>query len=454
MRDNKFHIHVNDMPNKWYNILPDLPVPMAPPFHPGTKKPINPEDLAAIFPMELIKQEMSPDRFIEIPDEVLDILSLSRPTPVIRAYRLEKALDTPAKIYFKYEGANSSGSHKLNTAIAQAYYNKKAGITKLSTETGAGQWGSALSMACNHFGMQCQVFMVKVSFQQKPYRKSIMQLFGAEVFASPSTVTESGRKVLAQDPNSPGSLGIAISEAVEIAAQREDTNYSLGSVLNHVLLHQTIIGEEARMQMEMAGDFPDIVIACVGGGSNFGGIAFPFLRDKLNGTKKDLEVIAVEPASCPTLTKGKFTFDFGDEAGFTPLMKMYTLGHNFVPAKIHSGGLRYHGMSPIVSHLKSLDLIKAEAYFQKEVFEAAVLFAREEGIVPAPESSHAIKSAIDHAIKCKESGQAKTILFNLSGHGMLDLAAYDAYLTDKLEDHEMTDEEIAENVKDLPEINF
>ncbi len=452
MRDNKFHIHVNDMPNKWYNILPDLPVPLAPPIHPGTKQPINPQDLAAIFPMELIKQEMSPDRFIEIPDEVLDIYSLSRPTPVIRAYRLEKALDTPAKIYFKYEGANSSGSHKLNTSIAQAYYNKKAGIKRIATETGAGQWGSALAMACNHFDMECQVFMVKVSFQQKPYRKSLMQLFGAEVIPSPSNLTNSGRNVLAQNPDSPGSLGIAISEAVEVAAQRDDTNYSLGSVLNHVLLHQTIIGEEARLQMEMAGDFPDVIIACVGGGSNFGGIAFPFLRDKLTGDKKNLEVIAVEPASCPSLTRGKFTYDFGDEAGFTPLLKMYTLGHNFIPAKIHSGGLRYHGMSPIVSHLKDLDLIKAESYFQKEVFEAAVLFAREEGIVPAPESSHAIKSAVEQAKKCKESGESKTILFNLSGHGFLDLAAYDAYLSDRLEDHEMTEEEIAENIKDLPEV--
>ncbi len=452
MRDNKFTLHVNEMPNKWYNILPDLPVPMAPPMHPGTKKPINPEDLAAIFPMELIKQEMSPDRFIEIPDEILDIYSLSRPTPVIRAYRLEKALDTPAKIYFKYEGANSSGSHKLNTSIAQAYYNKKAGIKRIATETGAGQWGSALAMACNHFNMECQVFMVKVSFQQKPYRKSLMQLFGAEVIPSPSNLTNSGRNVLAQYPDSPGSLGIAISEAVEVAAQRDDTNYSLGSVLNHVLLHQTIIGEEARLQMEMAGDFPDVVIACVGGGSNFGGIAFPFLRDKLTGDKKNLEVIAVEPASCPTLTRGKFTYDFGDEAGFTPLLKMYTLGHNFIPAKIHSGGLRYHGMSPIVSHLMSLDLIKAESYYQKEVFEAAVLFAREEGIVPAPESSHAIKSAVEQAKKCKESGESKTILFNLSGHGFLDLAAYDAYLSEHLEDHEMTEEEIAENIKDLPEV--
>lgn len=452
MRDNKFTLHVKEMPNKWYNILPDLPVPLAPPIHPGTKQPIKPEDLAAIFPMELIKQEMSPERFIEIPDEVLDVYSLSRPTPVIRAFRLEKALDTPAKIYFKYEGANSSGSHKLNTSIAQAYYNKKAGINRLTTETGAGQWGSALSMACNHFNMECQIFMVKISYQQKPYRKSLMQLFGAEVIPSPSNLTNSGRSVLAGNPDSPGSLGVAISEAVEMAAQREDTNYSLGSVLNHVLLHQTIIGEEAKLQMEMAGNYPDIVIACVGGGSNFGGISFPFLRDKLKGDKKNLEVIAVEPSACPTLTRGKFAYDFGDEAGYTPLMKMFTLGHNFIPAKIHAGGLRYHGASPIVSHLLDLGIIKAESYFQKEVFEAAVLFAREEGIVPAPESSHAIKSAIEQALKCKESGESKTILFNLSGHGMLDLGAYEAFLQNHLEDHEMTEEEIVENIKDLPEV--
>jgi tryptophan synthase beta chain len=452
MRDNKFTLHVKEMPNRWYNILPDLPTPLAPPLHPGTKQPVGPQDLAVLFPMALIMQEVSSERFIEIPDEVLDVYSLSRPTPVIRAYRLEKALDTPAKIYFKYEGANSSGSHKLNTSIAQAYYNKKEGTKKIVTETGAGQWGSALSMACNHFDLECQVFMVKVSYQQKPYRKSLMQLFGAEVIPSPSPLTNAGRNVLSHDPNSPGSLGIAISEAVEIAAQHDDTKYSLGSVLNHVLLHQTIIGEEARLQMEMAGDYPDVVIACVGGGSNFGGISFPFLRDKLSGARKNLEVIAVEPSSCPTLTKGKFAYDFGDEAGFAPIVKMYTLGHNFVPAKIHAGGLRYHGASPIVSHLLDLGLIKAEAYFQKEVFEVAKLFAQEEGIVPAPESAHALKSAVEYALKCKESGEKKTILFNMSGHGMLDLGAYEAFLSNHLEDHEMTDEEIKMNLKDLPEV--
>jgi tryptophan synthase beta chain len=452
MRDNKFTLHVKEMPGKWYNILPDLPVPMAPPIHPGTKQPINPEDLAAIFPMELIKQEMSPDRFIEIPDEILDAYSLSRPTPVIRAYRFEKALDTPAKIYFKYEGANASGSHKLNTSIAQAYYNKKEGIKKLVTETGAGQWGTALSMACNHFGLECQVFMVKVSFQQKPYRKSLMQLYGANVFASPTDLTNSGKNVLKQNPDSPGSLGIAISEAVEVAAQDKTANYSLGSVLNHVLLHQTIIGEEARLQMEMAGEYPDVVIGCVGGGSNFGGICLPFLRDKIKGDKKNLEAIAVEPASCPTLTKGKFAYDFGDEAGFTPLLKMYTLGHNFIPAKIHAGGLRYHGAAPLISLLVNIGLIKAESYFQKEVFDSAKLFAQEEGIVPAPESAHAIKSVVEQAKKCKVSGEKKVILFNLSGHGLLDLAAYDAYLQNHLEDHEMTKDEIDENLKVLPEV--
>jgi tryptophan synthase beta chain len=452
MRDNKFTLHVKEMPNRWYNILPDLPTPLAPPLHPGTKQPVGPQDLAVLFPMALIMQEVSSERFIEIPDEVLDVYSLSRPTPVIRAYRLEKYLDTPAKIYFKYEGANSSGSHKLNTSIAQAYYNKKEGVKKLVTETGAGQWGSALSMACNHFDLECQVFMVKVSYLQKPYRKSLMQLYGAEVIPSPSTLTNAGRNVLSHDPDSPGSLGIAISEAVETAAQREDTKYSLGSVLNHVILHQTIIGEEARLQMEMAGDYPDVVIACIGGGSNFGGISFPFLRDKLSGKKKNLEVVAVEPAACPTLTRGKFAYDFGDEAGFAPIIKMYTLGHNFVPAKIHAGGLRYHGASPIVSHLLDLGLIKAESYFQKEVFEAAKIFAQEEGIVPAPESAHALKSAVEYALRCKESGEKKTILFNMSGHGLLDLGAYEAFLSNHLEDHEMTDEEIKMNLKDLPEV--
>jgi len=425
----------SQMPTHYYNILADLPKPMDPPLHPGTKQPIGPQDLSAIFPMELIKQEVSQERFIEIPDEVRDLYKLSRPTPLIRASNLEKALGTPAKIYFKYEGANPTGSHKTNTSYAQAYYNKKAGIKKLVTETGAGQWGSALAMACKHFDLECEVFMVKVSYNQKPYRKTFMKLFGAEVHASPSIYTNAGRNILNSDPDSPGSLGIAISEAIEVAVQREDTNYSLGSVLNHVLLHQTIIGEEARIQMEMAGAYPDIVIGCLGGGSNFAGIAFPFLRDKLTGVKKDLKVIAVEPASCPTLTEGKYEYDFGDEAGMTPLMKMYTLGHDFIPPKIHAGGLRYHGAAPSVSLLYNTGAISASAYEQLDVFQAAQFFAQTEGIIPAPESSHAIKETIVQALRCNETGEAKTILFNLSGNGFLDLGSYEMFLENQLENY-------------------
>jgi tryptophan synthase beta chain len=434
MSSNKIvFLEQSKLPTHYYNIAADLPVPMDPPLHPGTKQPAGPQDLAAIFPMDLIMQEVSQERFIEIPDEVRDLYRLSRPTPLIRAANLENALDTPAKIYFKYEGANPTGSHKTNTSYAQAYYNKKAGIKKLVTETGAGQWGSALSMACKHFGLDCEVFMVKVSYNQKPYRRTFMKLFGAEVHASPSTLTNAGRNVLAKDADSPGSLGIAISEAIEMAVQRDDTNYSLGSVLNHVMLHQTVIGEETLLQMEMVGDYPDIVIGCAGGGSNFAGLSFPFLRDKLTGNKKNLEVIAVEPASCPTLTTGKFEYDFGDEAGMTPLLKMYTLGHDFIPPKIHAGGLRYHGMAPTISLLYHIGAITAKAYEQTEVFKAAQIFAQTEGIVPAPESSHAIKEAIEQALKCKESGEAKTILFNLSGHGFLDLGAYELYLENHLE---------------------
>lgn len=433
MSQNKIiFLEQKQIPTHYYNIMADSPVPMDPPLHPGTKQPAGPQDLSAIFPMALIEQEMSRERFIEIPDEVRDLYRLSRPTPLIRAANLENYLDTPAKIYFKYEGANPTGSHKTNTSYAQAYYNKKAGIKKLVTETGAGQWGSALAMACKHFDMECEVFMVKVSYNQKPYRKTFMKLFGATVHASPTDLTQAGRAVLAEDPDSPGSLGIAISEAIEVAVQRDDTNYSLGSVLNHVMLHQTIIGEEARIQMEMAGDYPDIVIGCAGGGSNFAGLAFPFLRDKLNGTKKNLEVIAVEPASCPSLTQGKYEYDFGDEAGMTPLLKMYTLGHKFIPPKIHAGGLRYHGMAPTISLMYNIGAISAKAYNQLEVFNAAQIFAQTEGIVPAPESSHAIKEAIEQAIKCKESGEAKTILFNLSGHGFLDLGSYEMYLDNEL----------------------
>ncbi|MEJ5352316.1 MAG: TrpB-like pyridoxal phosphate-dependent enzyme [Melioribacteraceae bacterium] len=434
MSENKIvFLEQSRMPTHYYNILADLPVPLDPPLNPLTKQPATPQELAAIFPMDLIMQEVSQERFIEIPDEVRDLYRLSRPTPLIRAANLENELQTPAKIYFKYEGSNPTGSHKTNTSYAQAYYNKKAGIKKLVTETGAGQWGSALAMACKHFGLECEVFMVKVSYNQKPYRKTFMRLFGATVHASPTDLTNAGRKVLEKDPDSPGSLGIAISEAIEVAVQRDDTNYSLGSVLNHVLLHQTIIGEEARIQMEMIDEYPDIVIGCVGGGSNFAGIAFPFLRDKLNGSKKNLEVIAVEPASCPSLTKGKFDYDFGDEAGLTPLLKMYTLGHDFIPPKIHAGGLRYHGMAPTISLLYNIGAISAKAYEQQEVFKAAQLFAQCEGIVPAPESSHAVKEAIEQALKCKETGEAKTILFNLSGHGFLDLGAYELYLDNLLE---------------------
>lgn len=434
MSSNKIvFLEQSKMPTHYYNVLADCPVEMDPPLHPGTKQPAGPQDLAAIFPMDLIMQEVTQERFVEIPDEVRDLYRLSRPTPLIRAANLENMLDTPAKIYFKYEGANPTGSHKTNTSYAQAYYNKKAGIKKLVTETGAGQWGSALAMACKHFGLECEVYMVKVSYNQKPYRRTFMKLFGATVHASPTNLTNAGRNVLAKDPDSPGSLGIAISEAIECAVQRDDTNYSLGSVLNHVMLHQTIIGEETRIQMEMIDEYPDIVIGCAGGGSNFAGLSFPFLRDKLTGLKKNLEVIAVEPASCPTLTTGKYEYDFGDEAGMTPLLKMYTLGHDFIPPKIHAGGLRYHGMAPTISLLYNIGSISARAYEQVDVFNAAQIFSQAEGIVPAPESAHAIKEAIVQALKCKESGETKTILFNLSGHGFLDLGAYELFLENELE---------------------
>ncbi|MGE5314174.1 MAG: TrpB-like pyridoxal phosphate-dependent enzyme [Acidobacteriota bacterium] len=452
MKENKFLLSAGEMPTAWYNILPDLKTPLAPPLHPGTKEPAVASDFSAIFPDNLIAQEFSSERFIEIPDEVLDAYAQSRPSPLIRAYALEARLGTPAKIFFKYEGVNSAGSHKSNTALAQAFYNKQAGVKRLVTETGAGQWGSALSAACKRYGMGCEVFMVKVSYSQKPYRRTFMQLFGADVHASPSELTEAGRRVLAEHPHSPGSLAIAISEAVECAVQRDDTKYALGSVLNHVLLHQTIIGEEARLQMEKAGASPDIVIACVGGGSNFAGLAFPFLRDKLSGVRRDMRVVAVEPASCPTLTRGVFAYDFGDLSGYTPLMKMYTLGHTFIPDKIHAGGLRYHGMSPIVSQLYADRTIEAEAYAQKEVFESAVMFAETEGIVPAPESSHAIRSAIGHALACRESGEAKTILFNLSGHGFFDLGSYDAYLQNHLNEHQSPLKTIEESIARLPSV--
>ena len=426
----KITLEEHEIPSAYYNIQADLPKPLDPPLHPGTKQPIGPQDLAPIFPMELIKQEVSNERFIEIPDEVRSAYAMFRPTPMFRALELERALDTPAHIYYKYEGVSPAGSHKLNTALPQAFYNKQAGIKRLATETGAGQWGSALSYACNFFGLACKVYMVRVSYDQKPYRRSMIRTWGAEVVASPSTDTASGRAVLERDKNSTGSLGIAISEAVEDAAGRADTNYSLGSVLNHVLLHQTIIGLEAKLQLAKAGAYPDVVIGCVGGGSNFGGIALPFIKDKIDG--KLVRAIAVEPASCPTLTKGEFRYDFGDLAGLTPLLPMYTLGHDFVPPAIHAGGLRYHGMSPIVSRLYLDRLIEAQAYEQQEVFEAAVLFARSEGIIPAPESAHAIKAALQEAHQAKVEGKKKVILFNLSGHGHFDMSAYDAFFAGAL----------------------
>ncbi|OGY45820.1 MAG: TrpB-like pyridoxal-phosphate dependent enzyme [Candidatus Buchananbacteria bacterium RIFCSPHIGHO2_01_FULL_44_11] len=426
------NLEQKDAPTHYYNIIPDLPKPLSPPLHPATKKPIGPDDLAAIFPMELIKQEVSMESKIDIPEEVQKAYQIYRPSPLIRASRLEKELDTPAKIYYKYEGVSPTGSHKPNTAIAQAYYNKKAGIKKLTTETGAGQWGSALSFACNLFGLECLVYMVKASYDQKPYRRIMMNIFGAECVASPSDRTESGRKILAKDPNTPGSLGMAISEAVEEAAKNDGTNYSLGSVLNHVLLHQTIIGLEAKKQLEKVGDYPDIIIGCHGGGSNFAGISFPFLRDKLKNGKKNLRAIAVEPKSCPSLTEGRYDYDFGDTVGLTPLLLMFTLGHDFVPPPIHAGGLRYHGAAPIVSLLHKEKVIEALAYDQLPVFEAAMKFARNQGIIPAPESAHAIKAVFDEAEKCKQSGEEKTILFNLSGHGHFDMTAYQDFLAGKL----------------------
>jgi tryptophan synthase beta chain len=426
----KIMLEEKDIPSHYYNILADLPNPLEPDLHPGTKQPVGPQDLAPLFPMELIKQEVGTERFVPIPDSVRDAYSLYRPTPLYRAYELERALDTPAHIYYKYEGVSPAGSHKLNTALAQVYYNKEQGVKRLATETGAGQWGSSLAFACQRFGLQCKVYMVKVSYEQKPYRRSMIQLWGGEVVASPSNETNAGRAVLAKNPNSRGSLGIAISEAVEDAAGREDTKYALGSVLNHVLLHQTIIGQEAKKQMEIAGEYPDLVIACVGGGSNFGGIALPFIKDKIEGKK--LRAIAVEPASCPTLTKGEYRYDFGDVAGMTPLLPMYTLGSDFMPPSIHAGGLRYHGMSPIISRLYLDKLIEAQAYEQTNVFEAAVQFARTEGIIPAPESAHAILSAVVEAKKAKAEGTKKVILFNLSGHGHFDMSAYDAYFSGKL----------------------
>ena len=437
----KIFLSEDEMPKSWYNIAADLKSPPLPPLHPGTLQPLGPEDLAALFPHALIEQEMSMQREVPIPEPVQIALKMWRPSPLIRATGLEAALKTPAKIYYKYEGVSPAGSHKPNTAIPQAYYNKQEGVKRLATETGAGQWGSSLALAGNMFGLEVKVYMVKVSYTQKPYRRSMMQAWGAKIVPSPSMDTEFGRTILAQDPENSGSLGIAILEAVEDAAKRDDTKYALGSVLNHVLLHQTIIGLEAKKQMAIAGESPDIIIGCVGGGSNFAGLAFPYLRDKINGAEIDFR--AIEPTACPTLTRGKFAYDFGDMAQMTPLVSMYTLGHTFMPPGIHAGGLRYHGMAPMLSHVVKEGLVDAYAYHQVEVFDAAALFSKTEGIIPAPESAHAIKGAIDAAIEAREAGEEKTILFNLSGHGHFDMSAYDAYFAGKLTDYRPSDEELA-----------
>jgi len=440
MEQIKVFLDESEMPRQWYNIQADLPTPLRPPLHPATGQPIKAEDLAPVFPMNLIEQEVSTQRWIDIPEPVLEKYALWRPTPLYRARGLEKALGTPAKIFYKNEGVSPPGSHKPNTAVAQAYYNKVFGIKRLSTETGAGQWGSALSMACQMFGLQCRVFMVKVSYNQKPYRRSMMETWGAECIPSPSDRTQAGRKILAEHPDSPGSLGIAISEAIEDAVGDPEARYSLGSVLNHVLLHQTIIGLEAHKQLEKLGLYPDVVLGCAGGGSNFAGLCLPFVRDKIYG--KNVTIVAAEPTSCPTLTKGPFRYDFGDTAMTTPLLAMHTLGHDFVPAPIHAGGLRYHGMAPIVSHLLEEKLIEARAFDQVETFTAGVQWARSEGFIPAPETNHAIAAVVQEALRAKEEGKEKVILFNWSGHGLVDMAAYDAFLSGKLTRYELPDEEI------------
>jgi tryptophan synthase beta chain len=444
----KFLLDESEIPHHWYNIQADMPNASLPPLHPGTRQPIGPEDLAPLFPMELIKQEVSQERWVEIPDEVRDLYKIWRPTPLFRAHNLEKLLDTPAKIYYKYEGVSPAGSHKPNTAVPQAYYNKMEGVKRITTETGAGQWGSALSFACQHFGIDLEVYMVKISYEQKPYRKLLMNTWGAEVISSPSERTESGRKILAATPDSPGSLGIAISEAVERAATDEGTRYSLGSVLNHVLMHQTVIGLEAIKQLEKAGDMPDVVIAPFGGGSNFAGIAFPFLH--LNFTEgKNIRCVAVEPSSCPKLTRGEFRYDFGDTVGLTPLMPMYTLGHNFVPAPIHAGGLRYHGAGVLVSQLLKDKLIHATALQQLECFRAGVAFAKAEGIMPAPEATHGIAQVFREAEEAKKEGRSRIILFNLCGHGYFDMSSYQAYFNGELSDHHMSDDELFTNLREL-----
>ena len=451
MEQVKYFLSEQEIPRKWYNLQADLPYPVPPYIHPATGKPVGPDDLLSLFPLPLIEQEVSRQRWIDIPEEVLDIYCLWRPTPLVRARRLEKILKTPAKIYYKNEGVSPAGSHKPNTAIAQAYYNKLAGKKRLATETGAGQWGSALALAGKFMGIEVTVYMVRVSYDQKPYRRLMMETWGATVYPSPSDKTSFGRKVLKENPNTLGTLGLAISEAVEDAFTHEDTNYSLGSVLNHVCLHQTIIGEEILAQFKKLGEYPDVVISCVGGGSNFAGASFPFIRDKINGKKVD--IIAVEPAACPTLTKGIYTYDFGDMAQTTPIMPMFTLGHTFEPPGIHAGGLRYHGMSPLVSLVVKEGLVEARSCFQNPVFEAAVMFANSEAIIPAPESAHAIRVAIDEAIKAREEGKEKIILFNLSGHGLFDLSSYERYYSGKLENFEYPDENIKKALDDLPKVN-
>ena len=447
----KFVLDENEIPKSWYNIVSDLPEPPAPVIHPGTGQPVGPDDLAPLFPMAAIMQEGSAERQIDIPEPVRDIYRQWRPSPLYRAYRLEAALDTPARIYYKYEGVSPAGSHKPNTAVAQAFYCREEGVKRISTETGAGQWGSSLALAGSFFGLEIEVFMVRVSFDQKPYRRAFMETFGATCHPSPSNLTEVGKKILAENPDSSGSLGIAISEAVEVAAQRDDTKYALGSVLNHVLLHQTVVGQEAIRQMELADDYPDVVVGCTGGGSNFAGLSFPFIGRKLRG-EQDVRVVAVEPANCPSLTKGKYAYDFGDTGQMTPLVKMHTLGSSFVPPSSHAGGLRYHGMAPLVSQLVDLGQVEPTAYSQTECFEAGVTFAKAEGILPAPEANHAVKGALVEAMRCKEEGESRAILFNLCGHGYFDMQAYMDYSSGKLADHPYDESEVAMALAGLPSV--
>jgi tryptophan synthase beta chain len=444
-----FLLDETQIPTQWYNVVPDLPAPPPPPLHPGTREPVGPDDLAPLFPMALIEQEVTGERYVDIPGGVLDVYRIWRPSPLVRARRLEKLLDTPAKIFFKYEGVSPAGSHKPNTAVPQAFYNHQEGVTRLTTETGAGQWGTALAFATAQYGMECEVWQVRSSYDQKPARRTMMEIYGATLHPSPSDLTEAGRQILAANPDSTGSLGIAISEAVEAALQRDDTRYALGSVLNHVLLHQTVIGQEALIQMEQAEAVPDVLVGCTGGGSNFGGLAFPFLREKLAG-RMDPVIRCVEPAACPSLTRGEYRYDFGDTIGMTPLLKMHTLGHGFIPDPIHAGGLRYHGMAPLVSHIYELGLAEAEAIPQLECFQAALMFARTQGIVPAPEPTHAIAAAIREANRCKESGESKTILTALCGHGHLDMAAYEAYLAGTMEDLDFPEDELRAAMDAVP----